>query len=107
MRAAPLSLPEDLRASWVPLAADLAAFLPVATLGLASERERESAAGQQRWSAQPCHTLLHWLLDMGWCFASGHHGAIFGGACFGVRELMHLRSKTYVQGRWALLSMTA
>jgi hypothetical protein len=42
-----------------------------------------------------------------WCFVSGHHGAIFGGACVGVRERKHLCSKRYTKNRWDLLRMTA
>jgi hypothetical protein len=42
-----------------------------------------------------------------WCFVSGHRGAIFGGACVGVRERKHLLSKKYTKNRWALLRMTA
>ena len=40
-----------------------------------------------------------WLL-------SGDRGAIFGGACVGVRERKHLRSKKYTKNRWALLRIT-
>jgi len=38
---------------------------------------------------------------------SGDRGAIFGGACVGVRERKHLRSKKYTKNRWALLRMPA
>ena len=64
-----------------------------------------SRANCPLWVVERCVVCLSSNCEQVW-FLSGDRGAIFGGACVGVRERKHLRSKKYTKNRWALLRIT-
>ena len=64
-----------------------------------------SRANCPLWVVERCVVCLSSNCEQVWLL-SGDRGAIFGGACVGVRERKHLRSKKYTKNRWALLRIT-